>query len=244
MPPTPPHPSYKSDTPRPSPRTNRTRRVPHPVLIGQVCPTRATTASRPSRGAGRSQSLVAFQPGSTRRDRRPSPPPSYSPPYHSTYCTLASPRPPRPTLVYLRGVLIPSYMCGSLVVVIERIFLSPAPILFCLPLTPRGKDFRQKVDKKLTLTAPRCAIRCADDAERFHDQYATVRARVPPQPRTDRTRRVLCPRTDQTLQQLPRLGGSGAGEKTRFCFCCWGAVMRLSRRRPEQKSENATVRGK
>jgi len=31
-----PPPSYKVDTPRPSPRTNRTRRVPHPVLIGQV----------------------------------------------------------------------------------------------------------------------------------------------------------------------------------------------------------------
>ena len=31
----PPTPSYKVDTPRPSPRTNRTRRVPHPVLIGR-----------------------------------------------------------------------------------------------------------------------------------------------------------------------------------------------------------------
>ena len=27
---------YQSDTPRPSPRTNRTRRVPHPVLIGHA----------------------------------------------------------------------------------------------------------------------------------------------------------------------------------------------------------------
>ena len=32
--PPPPPPSYSVDTPRPSPRTNRTRRVPHPVLIG------------------------------------------------------------------------------------------------------------------------------------------------------------------------------------------------------------------
>jgi hypothetical protein len=29
---------YLSDTPRPSPRTNRTRRVPHPVLIGHTPP--------------------------------------------------------------------------------------------------------------------------------------------------------------------------------------------------------------
>ena len=32
----PPPPSYQMDTPRPSPRTNRTRRVPHPVLIGHA----------------------------------------------------------------------------------------------------------------------------------------------------------------------------------------------------------------
>jgi hypothetical protein len=35
-PPAPPPPSYYSDTPRPSPCTNRTRRVPHPVLIGHA----------------------------------------------------------------------------------------------------------------------------------------------------------------------------------------------------------------
>ena len=35
-PPPPPPPSYQSDTPRPSLRTNRTRRVPHPVLIGHA----------------------------------------------------------------------------------------------------------------------------------------------------------------------------------------------------------------
>jgi len=35
-PPPPPAPSYYVDTPRPSPRTNRTRRVPHPVLIGHA----------------------------------------------------------------------------------------------------------------------------------------------------------------------------------------------------------------
>jgi len=34
-PPSPPL-SYQVDTPRPSPRTNRTRRVPHPVLIGHA----------------------------------------------------------------------------------------------------------------------------------------------------------------------------------------------------------------
>jgi hypothetical protein len=35
--PPPPFPrSYQVDTPRPSPRTNRTRRVPHPVLIGHA----------------------------------------------------------------------------------------------------------------------------------------------------------------------------------------------------------------
>ena len=35
--PPPPHPpSYKVDTPCPSPRTNRTRLVPHPVLTGRV----------------------------------------------------------------------------------------------------------------------------------------------------------------------------------------------------------------
>jgi hypothetical protein len=34
VPPRPP--SYSVDTPRPSPRTNRTRRVPHPVLIGHA----------------------------------------------------------------------------------------------------------------------------------------------------------------------------------------------------------------
>ena len=40
---------YLSDTPRPSPRTDRTRRVPHPVLIGH-----AACASRPPRpGSGR-----------------------------------------------------------------------------------------------------------------------------------------------------------------------------------------------
>jgi hypothetical protein len=33
---TPPPPSYEVDTPRPTPRTNRTRRVPHPVLIGHA----------------------------------------------------------------------------------------------------------------------------------------------------------------------------------------------------------------
>jgi len=33
-----PPPSYQVDTPRPSPRTNRTRRVPHPVLIGPSTP--------------------------------------------------------------------------------------------------------------------------------------------------------------------------------------------------------------
>jgi len=32
----PPPPSYLSDRPRPSPRANRTRHVPHPVLIGHV----------------------------------------------------------------------------------------------------------------------------------------------------------------------------------------------------------------
>jgi hypothetical protein len=32
---------YLEDTPRPSPRTNRTRRVPHPVLIGHVSSPRA-----------------------------------------------------------------------------------------------------------------------------------------------------------------------------------------------------------
>jgi len=32
----PPTLSYEVDTPRPSPRTNRTRRVPHPVLIGHA----------------------------------------------------------------------------------------------------------------------------------------------------------------------------------------------------------------
>ena len=35
-PPPPPPPSYQVDTPRPSPHTNRTRRVPHPVLIGHA----------------------------------------------------------------------------------------------------------------------------------------------------------------------------------------------------------------
>jgi hypothetical protein len=34
--PPPPLPSYQVDTPRPSPRTNRTRRAPHPVLIGHA----------------------------------------------------------------------------------------------------------------------------------------------------------------------------------------------------------------
>ena len=32
----PPPPSYEVDTPRPSPRSNRTRRVTHPVLIGHA----------------------------------------------------------------------------------------------------------------------------------------------------------------------------------------------------------------
>jgi hypothetical protein len=34
--PPPPFRSYHVDTPRPSPHTNRTRRVPHPVLIGHA----------------------------------------------------------------------------------------------------------------------------------------------------------------------------------------------------------------
>ena len=34
------------DTPRPSPRTNRTRRVPHPVLIGHAASERACSAHR------------------------------------------------------------------------------------------------------------------------------------------------------------------------------------------------------
>ena len=44
------------DTPRPSPRTNRTRRVPHPVLIGHAtslltadAPAAAAPAQRPAR---------------------------------------------------------------------------------------------------------------------------------------------------------------------------------------------------
>jgi len=41
------------DTPRPSPRTNRTRRVPHPVLIGH-----AASLTPYSRGGGQSRRMV------------------------------------------------------------------------------------------------------------------------------------------------------------------------------------------
>jgi len=40
----PPPPPYLVDTPRPSPRTTRARRVPHPVLIGRI----ASSSSRPA----------------------------------------------------------------------------------------------------------------------------------------------------------------------------------------------------
>ena len=41
--------SYQSDTPRPSPRTNRTRRVPHPVLIGHAASLTSYKSDTPAR---------------------------------------------------------------------------------------------------------------------------------------------------------------------------------------------------
>ena len=53
-----PRPSYKADTPRPSPRTNRTRRVPHPVLIGHAASLTPSRAPRPGVGCGDSATLL------------------------------------------------------------------------------------------------------------------------------------------------------------------------------------------
>jgi len=51
-----PPPSYQVDTSRPSPRTNRTRRVPHPVLIGHAA---SLTPSHQSRDARQVQQARA-----------------------------------------------------------------------------------------------------------------------------------------------------------------------------------------
>jgi hypothetical protein len=50
----PPPPSYQVDTPRPSPRTNWTRRVPHPVLIGH-----AASHDRTAAGAEQARKTLA-----------------------------------------------------------------------------------------------------------------------------------------------------------------------------------------
>jgi len=58
--PVPPLPlSYEVDTPRPSPRTDRTRRVPHPVLIGH-----AASLSQVSRESAEAMIVQGTRPAS------------------------------------------------------------------------------------------------------------------------------------------------------------------------------------
>ena len=60
-----PRPSYQVDTPRPSPRTNRTRRVPRPVLIGpsrQLGIDAKVLASIINASSGRSWSSDTYNP--------------------------------------------------------------------------------------------------------------------------------------------------------------------------------------
>jgi len=63
------------DTPRPSPRTNRTRRVPHPVLIGHAASLSQAEAARPRRRAGgrcaRPAGALARSGAAGERDARP-----------------------------------------------------------------------------------------------------------------------------------------------------------------------------
>ena len=53
------------DTPRPSPRTNRARRVPHPVLIGQVITPRFLLLALPPPRPGQRPALPALPAAST-----------------------------------------------------------------------------------------------------------------------------------------------------------------------------------
>ena len=68
-------PPYTSDTPRPPPRTNRTRRVPHPVLIGHAasctpCSVRAALLHPLRQAAPERRKSPAPDPRAARRGRR------------------------------------------------------------------------------------------------------------------------------------------------------------------------------
>jgi hypothetical protein len=78
----PPPPSYYVDTPRPSPRTDRTRRVPHPVLIGHAASLTPSTMSGATaaprgvprrRGGGRGGSCKGAPPPPLKKAARRAP---------------------------------------------------------------------------------------------------------------------------------------------------------------------------